>query len=415
MLQPLIGIPCLIFFAWLLSVNRRAVKWRPVLVGLTLQWILAVLILKTPAGAAFFDGAQTFFVGLINASYEGAKDVVGAAALGIGGGAPMLGALIFVSVIFFSSLFAILHYTGIVRRVVGVMAKAMAKTMGTSGAESTSAAANIFVGQTEAPLLVRPYLAKMTSSELGAVMTVGYATVAGTVFGVYVAMLQGQVPGIAGHLLAASVMSAPMGLAIAKVVFPETQTPETLGEDIIQPESEYANLVDAAAGGAADGVRLALNILGMLVAFLGILAVVNVVIGWTANHIGSGFGHQVTLQELLGYAFAPIAWLLGIPADETLRVGSLLGTKIAVNEYVAFKELISFAADGNPLSERSRIISSYALCGFANVASIAIQIGGLGSIAPSRRSELARIGFRAMLAGALASFITAATAAVLLV
>ena len=206
-----------------------------------------------------------------------------------------------------------------------------------------------------------------------------------------------------------------MGLAIAKVVFPETQTPETLGEDIIQPESEYANLVDAAAGGAADGVRLALNILGMLVAFLGILAVVNLVIGWTANHIGSGFGHQVTLQELLGYAFAPIAWLLGIPADETLRVGSLLGTKIAVNEYVAFKELISFAADGNPLSERSRIISSYALCGFANVASIAIQIGGLGGIAPSRRSELARIGFRAMLAGALASFITAATAAVLLV
>ncbi len=414
MMQPLFGIACLIFLAWLLSVNRKAVKWRPVVIGIAMQWLLALLILKTSVGQAFFDGAQTFFVGLIEAAYEGAKDVVGPSSLGLGGGAPVLGILVFVSVIFFSSLFAVLHHTGVVRLVVGAMARLMAKTMGTSGAESTSAAANIFVGQTEAPLLVRPYLSKMTGSELGAVMTVGYATVAGTVFGVYVAMLKDTIPGIAGHLLAASVMSAPVGLAIAKVVFPETSQPETLGADVIQPKSEYTNLVDAAACGAADGVKLALNILGMLIAFLGLLAVVNALIGWGANQIGSGFGHEVTLQELLGYAFAPIAWLLGVPASEMFSVGSLLGTKIAVNEYVAFADLIEQTKEVGALSERSRIIASYALCGFANVGSIAIQIGGLGGIAPSRRGELARIGFRAMLAGAMASFITAATAAMFL-
>jgi len=291
------------------------------------------------------------------------------------------------------------------------MSRLMAKTMGTSGAESTSAAANIFVGQTEAPLLIRPYLATMTRSEIGAVMTVGFATVAGGVFAVYIAMMEHSVPGIAGHLLAASVMSAPMGLALAKVVFPESETPKTLGDAVVQPSSEATNVEDAAADGAGDGMRLALNILGMLIAFLGLLELFNALLDW--------FRPGWTLQGLLGLVFAPLAWMLGVPVEESTRVGSLLGTKIAVNEYVAFRELIAASAPGaggelGPLSERSRILASYALCGFANIGSIAIQIGGLGGICPERRGEIARIGLRAMVAGAFASFSTAATAAFLL-
>lgn len=404
LLQPLIGIAGLLLLAWLLSLHRSAVRWRPVAVGLGIQWVLAAIILKTPFGAAFFDTAQAVFSGLIDFAYKGASSVVGEEALGIGGGTPVLAIIILVSVIFFSSLFALLHHLGLVRLVVGVMARLMSKTMGTSGAESTAAAANIFVGQTEAPLLIRPYLAQMTTSEIGAIMTVGFATVAGGVFAVYVTMMQGVVPGIAGHLLAASVMSAPMGLAFAKIVFPETETPKTMGEDIEQPKSEYSNTVDAAACGAGDGMRLALNILGMLIAFLGLLELFNALLSWL--HEG------LTLQGMLGRVFAPIAWMLGVPAAEAAQVGSLLGTKIAVNEYVAFRELVALSQEAETvLSERSRVIASYALCGFANVGSIAIQIGGLGGICPERRGEFARLGFRAMIAGAFASFSTAATAA----
>ena len=406
-LQPLIGILGLLAIAWVLSTARRSVRWRPVVVGLALQWILAAIILKTSLGAKFFDAAQKIFTSLIDFAYAGASSVVGEEALGLGGGTPMLAIIVLVSVIFFSSLFAVLHHLGIVKIVVGFMAKIMARTMGTSGAESTSAAANIFVGQTEAPLLIRPYLAHMTASEVGAIMTVGFATVAGGVFGVYISMMQGVVPGIAGHLLAASVMSAPMGLAFAKVFFPETDTPKTLGEDIEQPKSEYSNSVDAAACGAGDGMKLALNILGMLIAFLGLLELFNAVF--------SGLLPGGSLQGLLGKVFAPIAWMLGVPWGETAEVGSLLGTKMAVNEYVAFRELVALSGEGEGmLSEKSRIIASYALCGFANVGSIAIQIGGLGGICPERRGEFERIGFRAMIAGAFASFSTAATAAMFL-
>ncbi|MDA1259254.1 MAG: NupC/NupG family nucleoside CNT transporter [Planctomycetota bacterium] len=400
-LQPLLGFIVLIGLAWMLSTNRRAVRWRPVVVGAALQAALALLVLRTPFGRWFFDGAQKAFKALIGHALDGAAPVVGERSLGLLDEPALLALLVLVTVIFFSALFAALHHLGVVRVIVGGMARLMARTMGTSGAESTSAAANIFVGQTEAPLLVRPYLANMTRSEIGAVMTVGFATVAGGVFAIYVSMLQDAVPGIAGHLLAASVMSAPMALAIAKVVFPETEVPATLGHDAAQPRSEYANLVDAAASGAGDGMRLALNILAMLIAFLGLLELAN---GGLSMIWGEGY----TLQRALGVLFAPIAWLLGAPASEAAQVGGLLGTKIAVNEYVAFRDL----ADMNGLSERSRIVASYALCGFANVGSIAIQIGGLSAIAPSRRAEFARLGPRAMCAGALASFCTAATAAI---
>jgi CNT family concentrative nucleoside transporter len=403
-LQSLLGILVLVGFGWLISTERKSVRWRPILMGLLLQWIFAFLILKTPFGATFFDGAQKVFKGLINVAMVGGKEVVGSYGLGFDGSAPLLGLMILVTVVFFSSLFSILHHVGLVRFIVGGMARLMSRIMGTSGAESTSAAANIFVGQTEAPLLVRPYLPTMTRSELGAVMTVGFATVAGGVFALYVGMLQQTVPDIAGHLLAATVMSAPVGLGFAKLVFPETEQPETLGMDVSQPKSEYSNLVDAAAGGAGDGMRLALNIIGMLIAFLGLLGFIN----WVLGAVWEG----QTLQNILGYTLAPLAWLLGVPMDEARDVGTLLGIKVAVNEYIAYGDLVS--EDLRHLSERSKIISSYALCGFANLSSIAIQIGGLGGIAPQRRGEISRLGLRAMTAGACASFLTAATAAIFL-
>jgi CNT family concentrative nucleoside transporter len=274
-LQPLLGIAVLLGLAWAISDARRQVRWRTVAVGLGLQWALAFLVLKTGFGRWFFDGAQRFFRGLIDLSKEAGRDILGEGPLGLDGSPALLGAVVIVTVIFFSASFALLHHLGVVRLIVGGMARAMARLMGTSGSESTVAAANIFVGQTEAPLLVRPYLPRMTRSELGAVMTVGFATVAGGVFAVYVEMMQSAVPDVAGHLLAATVMSAPMALAVAKIVFPETEESETMGRDVAQPKSDYANSLDAASSGAADGMRLSLNILAMLVAFLGLLGVIN--------------------------------------------------------------------------------------------------------------------------------------------
>jgi len=403
--QPLLGIAILLGMAWAMSDARRQVRWRTVAVGLGLQWILAFVVLKTSFGRWFFDGAQAFFRGLIDISKEAGRNVLGESSLGLDGSPALLGAVVVVTVIFFSATFSLLHHIGVVRLIVGGMARVMARLMGTSGSESTVAAANIFVGQTEAPLLVRPYLARMTRSELGAIMTVGFATVAGGVFAVYVDMMDGAVPGVAGHLLAATVMSAPMALAVAKIVFPETEESETMGKDVAQPKSEYANSLDAASSGAADGMRLAINILAMLIAFLGLLGVLNLV-------LTTFFGEQATLQHLLGTVFAPIAWLLGVPMGEARDVGTLLGTKMAVNEYVAFLEMERLKDSG--LSESSRVIASYALCGFSNFSSIAIQIGGLGTIAPGRRKDLARLGLRAMFAGSIASYCTAATAAMFL-
>jgi len=404
-LQPLLGIAVLLGLAWAMSDARRQIRWRTVAVGLGLQWLMAFLVLRTGFGRWFFDGAQSFFRGLIDISKEAGRNILGPSALGLDGSPALLGAVVLVTVIFFSSTFALLHHVGVVRLIVGGMARVMSRLMGTSGSESTVAAANIFVGQTEAPLLIRPYLPRMTRSEIGAVMTVGFATVAGGVFAVYVEMMQDAVPGIAGHLLAATVMSAPMALAVAKIVFPEVEESETMGRDIAQPPSEYVNALDAASSGAADGMRLSLNILAMLIAFLGLLGVVNLT-------LASIWGDSFTLQRILGTVFAPVAWLLGVPASESQAVGSLLGTKMAVNEYVAFLELGHLKESG--LSESSRVIASYALCGFSNFSSIAIQIGGLGTIAPGRRKEIARLGMRAMFAGSIASWCTAATAAMFL-
>jgi len=404
-MQSLFGILCLLGLAYLLSNSRKSINWRTVISGLALQWVLAFIVLKTSFGALFFDGAQKFVRGLIDIAKVAGKDIFGESTLGLDGGHAVFGAIVIVTVVFFSAMFTLLHHLGFVKILVGSMSKVMSKLMGTSGSESTVAAANIFVGQTEAPLLVRPYLATMTRSELGAIMTVGFATVAGGVFAIYVEMMGTVVPDVAGHLLAATLMSAPMGLAIAKIVFPETETSPTMGKDVSQPKSEYVNVLDATATGASEGMKLSINILAMLIAFLGVLGVIN----WLT---GSVFGEGITLQSILGTVFAPIAWLLGVPASEVTQVGSLLGTKMAVNEYVAFIELQRYSALG--LSDASKIIASYALCGFSNFSSIAIQIGGLSTIVPERRKEIASLGLRAMLAGTLATYCTAATASLFL-
>jgi CNT family concentrative nucleoside transporter len=404
-MQSLFGILCLLGLAYLLSNSRKSINWRTVISGLALQWVLAFIVLKTSFGALFFDGAQKFVRGLIDIAKVAGKDIFGESTLGLDGGHAVFGAIVIVTVVFFSAMFTLLHHLGFVKILVGSMSKVMSKLMGTSGSESTVAAANIFVGQTEAPLLVRPYLATMTRSELGAIMTVGFATVAGGVFAIYVEMMGTVVPDVAGHLLAATLMSAPMGLAIAKIVFPETETSPTMGKDVSQPKSEYVNVLDATATGASEGMKLSINILAMLIAFLGVLGVIN----WLT---GSVFGEGITLQSILGTVFAPIAWLLGVPASEMTQVGSLLGTKMAVNEYVAFIELQRYSALG--LSDASKIIASYALCGFSNFSSIAIQIGGLSTIVPERRKEIASLGLRAMLAGTLATYCTAATASLFL-
>ena len=404
-MQSLFGILCLLGLAYLLSNSRKSINWRTVISGLALQWVLAFIVLKTSFGALFFDGAQKFVRGLIDIAKVAGKDIFGESTLGLDGGHAVFGAIVIVTVVFFSAMFTLLHHLGFVKILVGSMSKVMSKLMGTSGSESTVAAANIFVGQTEAPLLVRPYLATMTRSELGAIMTVGFATVAGGVFAIYVEMMGTVVPDVAGHLLAATLMSAPMGLAIAKIVFPETETSPTMGKDVSQPKSEYVNVLDATATGASEGMKLSINILAMLIAFLGVLGVIN----WLT---GSVFGEGITLQSILGTVFAPIAWLLGVPASEMTQVGALLGTKMAVNEYVAFIELQRYSAAG--LSDTSKIIASYALCGFSNFSSIAIQIGGLSTIVPERRKEIASLGLRAMLAGTLATYCTAATASLFL-
>lgn len=311
------------------------------------------------------------------------------------------------TIIFFSSLMAVMYHVGIMQRVVECFAWIMQRTLGTSGAESLSAAANIFVGQTEAPLVIRPYIGSMTQSEIMAVMVGGFATIAGGVLAAFVSMHID-----AGHLITASVISAPAALLIAKVMVPETEVSPTLGTVKVTVERRSANLIEAAASGATDGLKLALNIAAMLIAFLALVAMADAIVGWT----GSWFGQSWSLAVLLGYLFSPFAWLMGIERADCLRAGELLGLKMATNEFVAYQRLAVWVLpeSGVELSQRSQHILTYALCGFANFSSIGIQIGGIGGIAPERRADLARLGLRAMLGGTLAAFMTACIAGVLI-
>ncbi|MFQ6114549.1 MAG: NupC/NupG family nucleoside CNT transporter [bacterium] len=414
-----VGIFVLLGIAWLLSNNKRQINYRVVLWGLLLQFIFAVLILKTAPGQAVFFYAKAVINQLLSFTDKGAYFLFGNLYLStpdiaeqIGGGGPfqiwdsakqelvdigMIFAIhVLPTIIFFASLMSVLYHVGIMQKLVQGMAWVMAKFMKTSGAESLSVAANIFVGQTEAPLVIRPYVAGMTMSELMAVMTGGFATIAGGVMAAYVRF------GIdAGHLMAASVMSAPAALVMAKIIFPETQEPQTAGSVKIHTEKTTVNVVDAAATGAADGLRLALNVGAMLLAFLALLAMIDFLLGLAGT----------SLRDILGYIFAPLAITMGVELSDALAFGHLLGTKISINELVAYLDL---AALKDQLSPRSFIIGTYALCGFANFGSIAIQIGGIGGIAPDRRHDLAKIGIKAMLAGALASWLTATIAGILI-
>jgi concentrative nucleoside transporter, CNT family len=439
----LLGMAVLLGIAWLLSVNRAGIPWRLVVWGMGLQLVFALLILKTPIGAAFFFWINNVIVALLGFTEEGARFLFGNLVVNnvpVGTGDPGMGPVepiantvantgaffafnVLPTIVFFSSLMTMLYYFGVMQAVVKGMAWIMMRTMKTSGAETLSAAGNIFVGQTEAPLLIKPYIARMTMSELMAVMTGGFATVAGGVLAAYVGLLIFFFPDIAGHLMAASVMSAPAALVFAKMMWPETEEPATRGSLHVEVEKVDANVIDAAARGAGEGLQLAMNVGAMLLAFIALIALLNALLGWVGGVTQLttllqatgllGTGQPLSLEAVLGWIFAPLAWVMGVPWADAPAIGTLLGIKTTVNEFVGYLQLNALLSGDTPLSPRSVVIATYALCGFANFSSIAIQIGGIGGIAPSRRSDLARIGLRAMIAGTLAAFMTATIAGML--
>jgi concentrative nucleoside transporter, CNT family len=434
-LQSVFGIFVLLGLAWAMSSDRRKLPWRVIGWGLGLQFTFAVLVLKTGLGQRFFAGLNEVVKALLGYTEDGSRFIFGnlvqpeltlvakepipfaqgepVALTGYEGmnlvvdNGSFFAFNVLPTIIFFSALMAVLYHLGLMQLLVRGMAWVMFKTMGTSGAETLSAAANIFVGQTEAPLVIRPFVEKMTMSELHAIMTGGFATVAGGVMAAYVAMLSGIFPDIAGHLVAASVMSAPAALVISKIMWPEQEVSSTAGEMKLEVEKLDVNVVDAAARGAGDGMKLALNDGAMLLAFIALVAMGNGILGLVGGWLG---WEGLTLQTLVGYIFWPLAWAMGVPAAECTEVGQLLGIKTILNEFVAYLEMSAIA---DHLSYRSMVIVTYALCGFANLGSIGIQLGGIGGIAPSRRGDLARIGFRAMIAGTLAAFLTANVAGAL--
>ncbi len=426
----LLGIVVILGVALAVSNNRSKVNWRTVGAGLGLQLILAIFLLKgTAMGAyfaplawpkAFFSWVSSFFVVVLEFTTAGAEFVFGPLALPAGTEGSMgffFAFQVLPTIVFFGSLMALLYHLGIMQKIVQYMAWGVSKFLGTSGAESLSVTANIFVGQTEAPLVIRPYLEGMTRSELMAIMTGGMATIAGGVMAAYIQMLGDPYAVARGlelsvgrlifaeHLLGASVMAAPAALILAKIIIPEVSEPETRGMVRIDTKTGSANSIDAIATGAVDGVKLAINVGGMLIAFLAMIAMVNYILGWGAGF----FGAELTLQQLLGWTISPVAWLIGVPWADAVAFGSLLGTKVIVNEFVAYLDLSSAIAAGL-LSPKATIMATFALCGFANLSSIAIQIGGIGPLAPSRTGELAALGVRAVLAGTLANMMTATIA-----
>ncbi len=387
------GIFVFVLLAWLLSDDRRRFNWRIAVLGIVAQFLFAVLILKTAPGEWFFDLVNRAFGRMMKFTDAGAEFLFGGLLKEWSFALKILP-----TIVFFSSFFTVLYYFGILQRIVKGFAVLFRRLFGTSGAESLSAAANIFIGQTEAPLMVRPYVEKMTRSELMCVMTGGMATIAGGVMAAYVGMGMS-----AGHLMAASVMSAPAAIMFAKIMVPETGTPVTREVGAIDVPVSDRNAIEAAARGASEGLYLALNVGAMLLAFIAFVALFNYFFGF--------FG--VTMEQVLGWMMAPLAFCMGVPWDEAVRVGALLGEKTILNEFVAYAHL-SEAIKAGALSERSIVIATYALCGFANLGSIAIQIGGIGTMAPSRRGEIAALGIKAMIAGTFASFVTANIAGMLI-
>ena len=416
------GLFVMIGLAWLMSSHKRKVSVRIVVGGLFLQFTFAALILTGP-GQVVFHALGNFFQNLLTFSDKGAAFLFDIHPRTSDENMPAQYTLwrsfafgVLPTIIFFSSLMSVLYYIGIMQKIVEFFASIMRKTLGTSGAETLSTAANIFVGQTEAPLVIRPYVGAMTLSELNVVMVGGFATIAGGVFAAYV-----QFGANPGHLLTASVISAPAALLIAKVIVPETEHSKTMGHVELSVERTAANVIEAAAEGASSGMKLALNVAAMLIAFVALIHLINAMVGWC----GGLAGQQWSLEQAFGYAFWPFAWLMGIPAKDCYAAGQLLGTKMVVNEFLAYfqlgeivkadKALVAAGQEAKrQLSERSVTILTYALCGFANFSSIGIQLGGIGGIAPQRRGDLARLGLRAMLGGTLAAFMTACIAGILI-
>ncbi len=413
------GLFVWIGLAWLMSSRREAFPWRIVIWGMALQFIFATLIFYTPLGEVFFIWLDRAFVAVVRCTDSGVAMLFGKAALEEGSLVNTFAFRALPIIIFFSALMSVLYYFGVMQWVVRGMAVVMQKTLRTSGAETLAAAANIFVGQTEAPLIVRPYLAGMTRSELMALMVGGFANVAGSVAAIYVTQFGVD----AGHLLTASVISAPASLLIAKVMQPEVDQPQTLGTLRIDAPSEATNVIHAAAEGATDGARLAINVAAMIIAFLALIALADLLlaqlgygVAWISAH---WFSREIevnwSLTSLVGYLLYPLAWLLGVESGDCPRVGELLATKMIGNEFLAYAQMHEWLPKEGErlLSERSEMLATYALCGFANLGSIGVQIGGIGALAPGRRAELAQLGLRAMIGGALASHMTACVAGVL--
>ena len=400
----MIGVFVLLGIAYLLSNDRKMIDTNIIIWGLGLQISFAFIILKTPLGEYIFTYLNNIIVKLISFADAGSDFLFTSFIPEVGYHVALINFAFraLPVIIFFSSLIAVTYYFGIIQFIIKKIAFIMEKTMKTSGAETLSVSANIFVGQTEAPILIRPFISSMTKSELMAIMVGGFATVAGSVMALYVSWLN-NVPNIAGHLLAASVMSAPAALMIAKVIYPETEKPKTVNSDNIDLKSKDTNAMDAIGRGATDGMKLAANVAAMLIAFISIVAMINFILGYA----------NTSLQEILGMIFKPIAWSMGVPWEEANIVGTLMGEKIVLTELVAFGDLTNYIKN-DLLSERSAIIASYALCGFANVGSIGIQLGGIGAMAPERRGDLSNLVFKAMIGGALASWLTASIAGILI-
>ena len=437
LIRGVLGLTVLLAIAFAFSSGRRQINWRIIGAGLGLQIVLALFILRgsemgaffAPLGwpKALFSWISRFFVLVLEFTEAGTQFVFGALGMPstVLGGGQELGVVfafhVLPTIIFFASLMAILYHLGIMQKVVQGMAWLVHKTLGTSGPESLSVAANVFVGQTEAPLVVRPYLSRMTRSELMAVMAGGMATIAGGVMAAYIQFLGHSFADAHGvsldvarqmfaeQLLGASLMAAPAALLLAKIMIPEssqTETSDATKADIEQPSK---NVIDAAAAGAADGLKLALNVGAMLIAFLALIAMANYFLG-----IGGGFfGIDLTLELIFGWVFAPIAWVIGVPWADAMQFGSFVGIKVVANEFVAYLALAG-GIEAGVLSPKTIVMATFALCGFANFSSIAIQIGGIGPLAPERTGEIAQLGLRAVLAGTLANLMTATIAGVVI-
>jgi len=426
----LIGLVIVTALAFLFSGAKRAISWRLVIIGIGLQFVFAFIVLKTDVGRDVLNVISKWFVLLFSFALEGAQFVFGSLAkppdqtgsLGF-----FFAFQVLPTIIFFASLMGTLYYLGIMQRVVQGMAWLISKLMKVSGAESLSIAANTFIGQTEAPLVIRPYIATMTQSELFTIMTSGMAHISVGVLAAYMQLLglayakstgapvdSSQIY-FTGHLLAACIMAAPATIVVAKMLMPETGDPLTMGTVRLKVEKTHSNVIEAAASGAGTGVQLALNVAGMLLAFIALIALLNALLGWVGSWTSLNavcqayYGKPLSLELLFGFVFQFIAFSIGVPWQDSLNVGSLMGIKLVLNEFVAYLRM-SDLVGAHQLSEKAIVISTYALCGFANFSSIAIQIGGISPLAENRRSDIAKLGLKAVLGGTIATWMTAAIA-----